>query len=76
MGWWYCFTIFIESASSDAYENEYTVSSFGSLGMSLGPGQSVYWGQTVWSIMFLLSIPQNMLGLGQKNWRGCRSEDQ
>ena len=26
--------------------------------------------------MFLLSIPWNMLGLVQKNWRGWSSEDQ
>ena len=29
-----------------------------------------YWGQTVWRIMFLFSIPLNLLGLGQKNWLG------
>ena len=40
------------------------------------PFRRCYWGQTVWSIMLLLSIPHNMLGLGRKNWRGWRSEYQ
>ena len=44
MGWWYCFTVFIESATSDYYETEYAVSSFGSLGLSLDPVQSVLLG--------------------------------
>ena len=35
-----------------------------------------YWGQIVWSIMFLLSIPHNLLGLVRKNWSGWRSEYQ
>ena len=35
-----------------------------------------YWGQIVWSIMFLLSTPHNLLGLGRMNWRRWRSEDQ
>ena len=35
-----------------------------------------YWGQTVWSIMFLSSIPWNLIGMGRKNWIGWRSEYQ
>ena len=33
-----------------------------------------YWGQTMWSKMLLLIIPQNLLGLVWKNWRGWSIE--
>ena len=41
MGLWYCFTVFTESSTLYAYETEYDVSSFGSLGLSLEPDQLV-----------------------------------
>ena len=47
MGWWYFFTIFIESATSAtsaAYDTEYSVSSFASLVLSLDPVQPVLLG--------------------------------
>ena len=45
IGWWYCFDIFTESATSDAHDTVCTVSSFGSLGISLDPAQLVLLGE-------------------------------
>ena len=45
MGWWCCFTVFTESATSASYETEYDESSFGSLILSLDLGKLVLLGE-------------------------------